>query len=214
MDLKDHDVNDYLARCPIVAILRGVKPEEVESICMALETAGISIVEVPLNSPDPLASIAILARIFGSRMLVGAGTVTTAEQVHQVKDAGGRLIVTPHADPAIVREAKALGMIVAPGFFTPAEAFAMLQAGADALKMFPAEVLGIAMFKALKAVLPREARVIPVGGINASTIAPWMAAGATGFGAASSIYEPGDDAGTVSRKATALIEAVQAAEAR
>jgi 2-dehydro-3-deoxyphosphogalactonate aldolase len=203
------DLKPYLDRCPIIAILRGVKPDEAESICSALENAGIAIVEVPLNSPDPFASIGILSRVFGNRMLVGAGTVTAVEQVHQVKDAGGRLIVTPHADPAIVRKAKAQGMIALPGFFTPAEAFSLLHAGADAIKMFPSEVLGIPMFTALKAVLPANTIVIPVGGISAGTIAPWMAAGALGFGAASSIYKPGDDATRVAGKAAALIAAVR-----
>jgi 2-dehydro-3-deoxyphosphogalactonate aldolase len=203
------DLKHYLNRCPIIAILRGVKPDEAESICSALENVGIAIVEVPLNSPDPFATIPILSRVFGSRILVGAGTVTTVAQVHQVKDAGGRLIVTPHADSALVKEAKAHGMIAIPGFFTPTEAFSLLQVGADAIKMFPSEVLGIPMFAALKAVLPANTVVIPVGGISAGTIVPWMTAGAIGFGAASSIYKPGDDAIIATAKASALLAAVR-----
>jgi 2-dehydro-3-deoxyphosphogalactonate aldolase len=204
------DVKAWLQRCPLVAILRGVQPAEAESICSALEKAGICIVEVPLNSPRPLESIAILSRSFGSRMLIGAGTLTEPSQVGEVASAGGRLIVTPHADTAIVRAAKAAGLFAIPGFFNPTEAFALLQAGADAIKLFPAEVLGTPMLKALRAVLPKSAIVIPVGGVDAQQIAPWMAAGALGLGIGSAIYKPGDDARIVEAKAQALVAAVRA----
>jgi 2-dehydro-3-deoxyphosphogalactonate aldolase len=204
------DVRAWLQRCPLVAILRGVQPAEAESICAALERAGICIVEVPLNSPNPLQSISILSRSFGSRMLIGAGTLTEPSQVGEVAAAGGRLIVTPHADAAIVRTAKAAGLFAVPGFFNPTEAFALLQAGADAIKLFPAEVLGPPMLKALRAVLPDSAIVIPVGGVGTEQIAPWMAAGALGLGIGSAIYKPGDDARIVERKALALMEAVGA----
>jgi 2-dehydro-3-deoxyphosphogalactonate aldolase len=167
-------------------------------------------VEVPLNSPSPLESISHLSRRFGDRMLVGAGTVTEPQQVAQVAEAGGRLIVTPHADTAVVQAAKAAGLYAVPGFFNPTEAFALLRAGADALKLFPAEVLGTAMLKALLAVLPGATMVLPVGGIDAEKIAPWMEAGASGVGAASSIYKPGDDAKTVTAKARALVGAFNA----
>ena len=207
------DLSTWLKQCPIIAILRGIKPDEAESICSALEKAGIVIVEVPLNSPDALESIAILSRVFGSRMLIGAGTLTDPKQVAEVAAAGGQLIVTPHADTAIVRAAKAAGLFAVPGFFNPTEAFALLQAGADAIKLFPSEVLGVLMLKALKAVLPKNAIVIPVGGIDAERIAPWMAAGALGVGAGSSIYKPGDTAGTVEAKAKALVGAVRAYQA-
>ena len=207
------DLSTWLKQCPIIAILRGIKPGEAESICSALEKAGIVIVEVPLNSPDALESIAILSRVFGSRMLIGAGTLTDPKQVAEVATAGGQLIVTPHADTAIVRAAKAAGLFAVPGFFNPTEAFALLQAGADAIKLFPSEVLGVLMLKALKAVLPKNAIVIPVGGIDAERIAPWMAAGALGVGAGSSIYKPGDTAGTVEAKAKALVDAVRAYQA-
>ena len=207
------DLSTWLKQCPIIAILRGIKPDEAESICSALEKAGIVIVEVPLNSPDALESIAILSRVFGSRMLIGAGTLTDPKQVAEVAAAGGQLIVTPHADTAIVRAAKAAGLFAVPGFFNPTEAFALLQAGADAIKLFPSEVLGVLMLKALKAVLPKNAIVIPVGGIDAERIAPWMAAGALGVGAGSSIYKPGDTAGTVEAKAKTLADAVRAYQA-
>jgi 2-dehydro-3-deoxyphosphogalactonate aldolase len=152
--------------------LRGIKPEEAESICTTLQAAGIVIVEVPLNSPNALASIAALSRVFGDRVLIGAGTLTDPKQVREVATAGGRLIVTPHADTAIVRAAKAANLFAIPGFFNPTEAFALLRAGADAIKLFPSEVLGIPMLKALQAVLPENTIVVPVGGIDAEKIAP------------------------------------------
>jgi 2-dehydro-3-deoxyphosphogalactonate aldolase len=204
------DVRAWLERCPLVAILRGVKPSEAESIGYALERAGIAIVEVPLNSPSPFESIAILSRTFGDRMMIGAGTLTRSSQVEEVAAAGGRLVVTPHADTAIVRVAKEAGMIAFPGFFNPTEAFALLDAGADGIKLFPAEVLGPPMLKAMLAVLPKSSIVIPVGGIDANNVGPWMTAGALGLGIGSSIYKPGDDAVVVEKKARALVAAVQA----
>jgi 2-dehydro-3-deoxyphosphogalactonate aldolase len=204
------DLRAWLDQCPLVAILRGIRTAEAESICSALQRAGVCIVEVPLNSPSPLESIAILSRVFGSRMLIGAGTLTDPSQVREVAAAGGRLIVTPHADTAIVRAAKQVGLFAVPGFFNPTEAFALLQAGADAIKLFPAEVLGPPMLKALRAVLPRSAIVIPVGGIGADQVAPWMAAGALGLGVGSSVYKPGDDAPMVEAKARALVAALRA----
>jgi 2-dehydro-3-deoxyphosphogalactonate aldolase len=199
-----------LQRCPIVAILRGIKPEEAESICATVEAAGIVIVEVPLNSPNALASIAALSRVFGDRMLIGAGTLTDPKQVTEVAAAGGGMIVTPHADTAIVRAAKAANLFAIPGFFNPTEAFALLQAGADAIKLFPSEVLGIPMLKALQAVLPENTIVVPVGGIDAEKIAPWMAVGALGVGVGSSLYKPGDTATAVGAKARVLMDAVDA----
>jgi 2-dehydro-3-deoxyphosphogalactonate aldolase len=205
------DLAGWLQRCPIVAILRGVRPEEVEAICSTLEQGGIAIVEVPLNSPNALKSIEILSGVFGERMLVGAGTLTDASQVADVAAAGGRLIVTPHADTSIVRAAKAQGLFATPGFFNPTEAFALLHAGADAIKLFPSEVLGIPMMKALHAVLPKTAGIIPVGGISADNIPQWMAAGAVGVGIGSSIYKPGDGVEIVQQKTSALMVAVRAA---
>jgi 2-dehydro-3-deoxyphosphogalactonate aldolase len=202
------ELNTWLDRCPLVAILRGVRPDEVEAIASVLEANGIAIVEVPLNSPSPLDSIARLARGFGDRLLIGAGTVMTAAQVADIAAAGGRLIVTPHADAAVVRAAKQHGLLAVPGFFTPAEAFAMLAAGADALKLFPAEGSSPAVLRALRAVLPAGTAVMPVGGIDASNMAAWRTAGAAGFGIGSAIYKPGDTPAVVEAKAKALTEAL------
>jgi 2-dehydro-3-deoxyphosphogalactonate aldolase len=204
------DLTPYLERCPLIAILRGVRPDEVIAIAQVLEDAGLSIVEVPLNSPDPLDSIAQLARAFGDRLLIGAGTVMTPDQVADIADAGGRLIVMPHADARVVAAAKQHGLLAIPGFFTPAEAFAMLEAGADALKLFPAEAASPAVLKALRAVLPPDTRVMPVGGIDASNMAAWTAAGAGGFGIASAIYKPGDTPAVVAEKARRLVAATHA----
>ena len=204
------DLSLWLRRCPIVAILRGIKPEEAEPICTTLHEAGIVIIEVPLNSPNPRSSIATLSRVFGDRMLIGAGTLTDPKQVREVAAAGGGLIVTPHADTAIVRAAKTANLFAIPGFFNPTEAFALLQAGADAIKLFPSEVLGIPMLKALQAVLPENTIVVPVGGIDAEKIAPWMAAGGLGVGVGSSLYKPSDTATAVGAKAKVLMDAVRA----
>jgi 2-dehydro-3-deoxyphosphogalactonate aldolase len=197
-------LKDWLSRCPLVAILRGVRPEEVEAIGDALMAEGIAVIEVPLNSPDPLDSIARLARRCGDRALVGAGTVLDPADCARIAEAGGRLVVTPHADPEVVRAAKAAGMIAVPGFLTPGEAFALLKAGADGLKLFPAEAASPAVLKALLAVLPKGTPILPVGGIEAGTMAAWRAAGAAGFGIGSAIYRPGDDDAAVAAKARAL----------
>jgi len=201
-------LTDWLKRCPLVAILRGVRPDEAEAIAAALERAGIAIVEVPLNSPDPIESIRRLAAGFGDRMLVGAGTVMTPAQVEAIAAAGGRLIVTPHADVRVVRAAKAAGLFACPGFFTPTEAFSLLEAGADGIKLFPAEAASPAVLKGIRAVLPAGTAVLPVGGIDAGNLRPWLAAGAAGFGIGSSIYKPGDTAQIVGEKAARLIAAL------
>ncbi len=204
------ELSGWLTRCPLIAILRGVRPTEVEAVAAALEAAGIAIVEVPLNSPTPLESIARLARGFGDRLLIGAGTVTERTQVEAVAEAGGRLLVTPHADPALVRAAKARGMLAVPGFFTPAEAFALLAAGADGLKLFPAEAASPSVLRALLAVLPAGTQLVPVGGMDAASVPAWRAAGAAGFGIGSALYRAGDDAATVGAKARALVAALGA----
>jgi 2-dehydro-3-deoxyphosphogalactonate aldolase len=204
-------LTSWFARCPIVAVLRGLQPGESEAIVGALDASGIVIAEVPMNSPDPLGSIRRLHARFGERMLIGAGTVTRTAQVDEIAQAGGRLIVTPHADPAIVRAARDAGLYAIPGFFTPAEAFAMLDAGAHALKMFPAEAASPRVLKALRAVLPATAHVVPVGGIDALNLGPWLAAGASAVGVGSSLYRPGDDAATVAGRAGSLVAAVAAA---
>ena len=201
-------ITDWLARCPLIAILRGIRPEEAEAVTAALETNGIAIVELPLNSPQPLDSIARLTHAFGQRLLIGAGTVMTPDQVAAIAAAGGQLIVTPHADAAVTRAAKQHGLLAVPGFFTPAEAFTMLDAGADALKLFPAEGSSPAALRALRAVLPPGTAVLPVGGIDASNMAAWLAAGAAGFGIGSAIYRTGDRPEAVAEKARTLRAAI------
>jgi 2-dehydro-3-deoxyphosphogalactonate aldolase len=199
------ELSGFLARCPLVAILRGIRPDEAIAVTAELEAAGFAIVEVPLNSPDPLVSIAALAREFGNRILIGAGTVMTGAQVGDIAAAGGKLIVTPHADASVVRAAKRSGLLAVPGFFTPAEAFAMLAAGADALKLFPAEGASPPMLRAMRAVLPTGTMVLPVGGIDTTNMAAWRAAGAAGFGIGSAVYKPGDTPAIVSAKASKLV---------
>ena len=194
----------WLARCPLVAILRGLTPEDAVPVGEALVEAGVTIIEVPLNSPEPVGSIRRLAARFGDAALVGAGTVMTEAQVGEVAAAGGKLLVTPHADPALVRAAKARGMLAAPGFFTPSEAFSLLAAGADALKLFPAEAASPAVVKALLAVLPPGTALLPVGGMSAQTMGPWREAGAAGFGIGGSLYKPGDRPEVVGERARAL----------
>ena len=203
-------LSPWLDRLPLVAILRGVSPDEAVDIGEALVAGGFAIVEVPLNSPSPFDSVARLATALGDRALIGAGTVMTPDAVARVAAAGGRLIVTPHADPRVVRAAKAAGLLAVPGFATPTEAFAMLEAGADALKLFPAESAPPPVLKALRAVLPAEARILPVGGIRPETMAGYWQAGAAGFGLGSALYKPGDAPGTVHQKALALRQAVEA----
>ena len=202
------ELKPFLDRCPLVAILRGIRPDEAEAIAATLADAGLAIIEVPLNSPDPMASIALLSAKFGDNVLIGAGTVMTEAQVAEIAAAGGKLIVTPHADPIVVRAAKRLGLLAVPGFFTPAEAFALLAAGADALKLFPAEGASPAMLRAMRAVLPTATMVLPVGGIDATNMDAWREAGAAGFGIGSSIYKPGDTPAVVATKARTLLRAV------
>ena len=199
----------YLDRLPLVAILRGVTPEAVVAVGEALVGAGFAIVEVPLNSPQPLESLRRLRGALGTDVLVGAGTVTAAAQVREVADAGGRLIVMPHADPAVVRAAKDAGLACVPGVATPTEAFAALANGADALKLFPAELVTPTVLKAMRAVLPRGTRCLPVGGITPDTMAPYVAAGAAGFGLGSALYRPNDAADTVAANARAFVDAWQ-----
>jgi len=201
-------LTQWLRRCGLIAILRGVSPDEVLDIATALEAEGIAVVEVPLNSPSPLESIRRLADACGDRLLIGAGTVMTTDQVAEIAAAGGRLIVTPHANPALVGAAKSHGMLAVPGFFTPAEAFAMLAAGADALKLFPAEAASPAVLRSLRAVLPPNTPVLPVGGIDASNLSAWLDAGAAGFGIGSSIYRAGDSPQAVAAKARTLVRAL------
>lgn len=189
-------LHEALAALPLVAILRGLTPAEAPAIGAALVDSGFRLIEVPLNSPRPLDSIARLAQAF-PQALVGAGTVLSAEAVREVRAAGGQLIVSPNFDPAVVREAVALGLACLPGVMTPSEAFAALAAGAHGLKLFPAEMVSPAVVKALRAVLPRGVPVLPVGGITPAGMAAYLAAGASGFGIGSALYAPGKSAAAV-----------------
>jgi 2-dehydro-3-deoxyphosphogalactonate aldolase len=198
-----------MAELPLVAILRGLTPEEAPAIGDVLVEAGFRILEVPLNSPQPLDSIASLRRRF-PQALVGAGTVLRAQDVREVAEVGGELIVAPNFHPEVVAETARLGLVSLPGVMTPTEAFGALDAGATALKLFPAELASPAVVKALLAVLPPGTKLLPVGGIAAGNIPAWRSAGAAGFGLGSSLYRPGDDAPTVRRKAAALVAAYRA----
>jgi 2-dehydro-3-deoxyphosphogalactonate aldolase len=196
-------LSEYLSPLPLIAVLRGIAPEEIPAVAGALADEGFRVLEVPLNSPRPFESIQLLAREFGDRCLVGAGTVIAAADVARVREAGGKLIVMPHADTAVILEAKGLGMVCVPGVATPTEAFAALTAGADGLKMFPAEGLPPGALKAWRAVLPRETLVFAVGGMRPDNLAPYWAAGANGFGTGSNLYTPGADPAKVRAAAAA-----------
>jgi 2-dehydro-3-deoxyphosphogalactonate aldolase len=202
------DLKRALADCPLIAILRGIRPHEVDAIGDALHEAGISMIEVPLNSPDPFASIARLADRFARFKLIGAGTVKTPNDVRATHIAGGNLVVMPHGAKPAMLAAKSHGMVACPGFFTPTEAFAMLRSGADMLKLFPSEAASPAVLRSLLAVLPKGTRIAPVGGVDASNIAAWRDAGAAAFGVGSAIYKPGDTAQDVAAKAKALLAAL------
>lgn len=196
------------AACPLIAILRGIDPAEAEEIGGALVAAGIRIIEVPLNSPRPLDSIARLADAYGERALIGAGTVLRAEQVIEVAEAGGRLIVSPGADRAVIEATASAGLVSAPGYFTPSEAFAALAAGAHLLKLFPAEAAPPAVLKAQRAVLPAGAPIVAVGGITVDKMAAYRAAGADGFGLGGALYRPGQNAGDTGERARAFVAAL------
>ena len=198
---------DAMAALPLVAILRGVKPEEATEIGEALVAEGFRLIEVPLNSPQPFASIQRLATALGSKAVVGAGTVLKPGDVDAVAEAGGSLIVMPHTDVAVIRRAKELKLTAMPGFATPSEAFAALNAGADALKLFPAEANPPQVLKAMKAVLPKSVAVLPVGGIVPESMAAFVEAGAGGFGLGSALYKPGASAAEVAAKAKAFVAA-------
>jgi len=202
--MSEPDLQSCMARLPLVAILRGVRPEEAVEIGSALVEQQFALIEVPLNSPDPLSSIAQLADKFGDTALIGAGTVLDPADVPRIADVGGRLIVMPHSDAAVIRAAKQAGLACVPGFATPTEAFSALAAGADALKLFPAEANPPAVLKAMRAVLPAAVPVLPVGGITPDGMAAYRAAGAAGFGLGSALYKPGLSAAEVARNAAAF----------
>jgi len=199
----------YLGECPLIAIVRGVTPDEVEAIGEAIFEAGIRIIEVPLNSPEPLKSIERLAAKFGERMLVGGGTVLTAGDVGRVRHAGGRIIVSPNTNPAVIGATATAGMVSCPGYFTPSEAFAALDAGATALKLFPAEGASPDVLKAHLAVLPRDVTVLIVGGIKPDNMQPWIDAGAAGFGLGGGLYKPGQSPAETLEKARAYVTGVR-----
>ncbi|OBU67929.1 2-dehydro-3-deoxy-6-phosphogalactonate aldolase [Stenotrophomonas maltophilia] len=197
----------WMQPLPLVAILRGLTPQEAPAIGAALAEAGFHLLEVPLNSPRPLESITLLARQLGDRCLVGAGTVLSTAQVQDVADAGGRLVVMPHADVEVIAAAHRKGMVCTPGVATPTEAFAALRAGADALKLFPAEQLPPPVLKAWSSVLPAGTPLLPVGGITPERMAAYRHAGAAGFGIGSALYAPRTPAAEVARRARAFIDA-------
>ena len=203
-------IQDYLEQCPLVAIIRGVTPDDCQAIGQAAFDAGIRIIEVPLNSPDPLASIGKLSAKFGGRALIGAGTVLDPAQVAQVKDAGGRLIVSPSTDPDVIRAAVAAGLVACPGYFTPTEAFSAIEAGAQGLKLVPAEGASPAVLKAQKAVLPKGVPVIVVGGVTPDSMRLWRDAGADGFGLGSGLYKPGQSPVETAEKARAYVAGISA----
>ena len=199
----------YLDQCPLVAIVRGVTPGEAEAIGDAIYEAGIRIVEVPLNSPDPLASIERLTKRFGERMLVGAGTVLEPTDVGRVWDVGGRLIVSPDTNVEVIAATATIDLVSSPGYFTPSEAFAAVRAGATALKLFPAEAATPAVLKAQLAVLPGGVPILAVGGIKPDNMRPWLDAGASGFGLGGGLYQPGQSSEETLTRARAYVEGLK-----
>ncbi|AIT06308.1 2-dehydro-3-deoxy-6-phosphogalactonate aldolase [Sphingomonas taxi] len=200
---------EAFAACPLVAILRGLTPAEAEGIGDALVDAGFTLLEVPLNSPDPLTSIAAMAKRYAGRAMVGAGTVLTPEAVAQVADAGGGLIISPNTDTDVIRASVARGLVSLPGYYSPSEGFAALAAGAHALKLFPADGASPAFLKAQRAVLPKDLKVLAVGGISPDNMAQWRAAGADGFGLGSNLYRAGKSVADVARDAAAFVTAAK-----
>jgi 2-dehydro-3-deoxyphosphogalactonate aldolase len=200
-----------LAEMPLVAILRGVTPARIEAIAAALFEAGFRAIEVPLNSPEPLKSIALLAKQFGDRCLTGAGTVLTPEDVDRVADAGGKLLVTPNTNPAVIARGVEKGLTVMPGFYTPSEGFAAVAAGARYLKLFPASSGGIGHLQAMLAVLPKTVPIYAVGGVGAGNMSEWRKAGAAGFGLGSDLFKPDLSDSDIAVRARRCVEAFKAA---
>ena len=201
-----HTFERVMRRLPLVAILRGLTPAQAPAIGAALTDAGFGLIEVPLNSPEPLVSIERLVAAH-PEALIGAGTVLTVQEVHAVHAAGGRLVVSPCLDAAVVRAALDRGMVCLPGVLSPSEAFAALRAGAHGLKLFPAEMTPPPVVKALRAVIPPQVPLLPVGGVTPQNLAAYRAAGASGAGLGSALYRPGDDADTVRAQALAFVQA-------
>jgi 2-dehydro-3-deoxyphosphogalactonate aldolase len=200
-------LREAMARLPLIAILRGVTPDAAVPIGAALIEAGFAMIEVPLNSPGPIESIAGLQTAFGDRALVGAGTVTSPSRVAEIVATGAKLLVMPHADVAVIRAAKDAGMVCVPGIMTPTEGFAALAAGADALKLFPAELVGPSTLRAMRSVFPADTLFLPVGGIRPDTMSGFLKAGAAGFGLGSALYRPGDTVAAVAARAAAFTAA-------
>jgi len=200
-------LRDALHACPLIAVLRWIGPDEVKSVGGILIEAGFRLIEVPLNSPAPYESIARLARCFGDKALIGAGTVMSPDDVDQVGSAGGRLIVMPHADAAVVRAARMHGFACFPGVATPTEGFAALAAGADGLKIFPAEAISPAVLKGWRAVFAKNIPLMPTGGITPEALEAWVKAGASGFGVGSNLYAPGRPLEEIKKRAIAFVEA-------
>ena len=198
---------------PLIAILRGLTPAEAPAIGAALIEAGFGTIEVPLNSPDPLESITALARAFGDQALIGAGTVLSTADVNAVADAGGKLIVSPNCDTDVIAQTKARGLHSWPGIFTPTEAFAALNAGADGLKLFPGAMAGTAGLSAMRAILPHGTKVYAVGGAGPDNFGEWIAASADGFGIGSALYKPGLSTAEVATRAAAIVAAYKEATA-
>ena len=200
-----------LQELPLVAILRGVTPQRVHGVAEALFDAGFRAIEVPLNSPEPLKSIEALAKQFGDRCLTGAGTVLTMQQADQVANAGGKLMVTPNTNPAVIARGVAKGLTVMPGFYTPSEGFAAVAAGAKYLKLFPASSGGIGHLQAMLAVLPKTIPVYAVGGVGAGNMSEWRKAGAAGFGLGSELFKPDFSDEDISARAQKCVAAFKAA---
>ena len=203
-------MRNALGELPLVAILRGITPEEALPVGEALVAAGFRLIEVPLNSPLPLDSIARLSAALRGQAIVGAGTVLSMADVGAVADAGGQLIVSPNSNAEVIAETKRRGLWSIPGFFTATEAFSAIEAGADALKLFPAEAASPAVVKALRAVLPRTVPLLAVGGVSPESMAPWLAAGTSGFGIGSSLYRPGRSPAQVGAEAARFVAAFRA----
>lgn len=201
--------DQHFSQCRLVGIIRGVTPDEAPKIAQALFDGGIRIIEVPLNSPDPFDSIRSIAKLLGEEALVGAGTVIDLQQVERVREAGGRLIVSPNSNPSVISASVAAGLASLPGFFTPSEAFSALGCGASALKLFPAEAVSPKVIKSLRAVLPKDVNLLMVGGIEPESMDEWMDSGANGFGLGGGLYKPGQSAAETLRKARAYVEALK-----
>jgi 2-dehydro-3-deoxyphosphogalactonate aldolase len=199
-----------LEEAPLIAILRGIRPPEAEAVGAALIEAGVRLIEVPLNSPDPFNSIARLVKRFGEDALIGAGTVLAAEDVTELADIGASLVIAPNTDVAVISAARAAGLVAIPGAATPSECFTAIKAGANALKLFPMEMIGLAGVKAMKAVLPADVPLIAVGGVGAANVVSFREAGCQGFGLGSSLYKPGMQPDAVKAAALACLDALSA----